>query len=69
MIAGGTVRILYTYIAVCAVLSGLAVWALFLLVSPVDQPAKREAGFSNSTTSEKPIKGARRSCAVGAVCP
>jgi hypothetical protein len=68
-IAGNAVRIFYAYIAICAVLSGLALWTLFLLVSPPKQAAQPTTGFSNSDTATKPYKGARRSCAIGGICP
>jgi hypothetical protein len=63
------VRIFYAYIAICAVLSGLALWTLFLLVSPPQQTVRPTPGFSNAETTGKPYKGARRSCAIGGICP
>ncbi|KQV31244.1 hypothetical protein ASC96_08650 [Rhizobium sp. Root1204] len=66
---GSTVRIFYAYIAICAVLSGFALWSLFLLVSPPEQAARPTAGFSNSDSVGKPNKGARNSCAIGGICP
>jgi len=59
-------RILYAYIAICAILSGLAVWVTYSLISPSELAMQRTIG---SESADKPFKGARRICAPGAICP